>query len=252
MDTQLNGQLPHGVKPDVPVNDAGDEQQPGPAMTMTPFVVQPVPSTVLFTRIHGMLQVVTAVDVPTFVPPAQVIAWGGRVFVREGEGDQARYVEALAYVVPVEVAPEPAPRRIQPTVGRVVLYHPSHVPDKKQPYPALITHVWSEQCVNLEVSNDGSFPLPDFDRLPTSVTLLMPDEPAPLGGAFARWMPFQQGQAAKTEAAEGVLQRRCGDLARAVAHLAAHVANDGSRIRDEVTNCLLGEAPRDEAPTAKT
>lgn len=43
-----------------------------------------------------------------------------------------------------------------PTVGRIVHYHTE---GKDQPNAAVITHVWSDDCVNLHVFRDGSFPL---------------------------------------------------------------------------------------------
>jgi hypothetical protein len=84
---------------------------------------------------------------------------------------------------------------IKPTVGRVVLYTPSPnaLAEKKgQPYPAIITHVWSDECVNLFVCPDGSFG--PHDMVHTSV--LYSEGEAP--GTW-RWMPYQMGQAAKTE-----------------------------------------------------
>lgn len=56
----------------------------------------------------------------------------------------------------------------EPTVGRIVHYNPEEAPtDKKQPYPAAITHVWTPTCVNLRVLNDFSFPM--LDVVTTSV-----------------------------------------------------------------------------------
>lgn len=47
----------------------------------------------------------------------------------------------------------------KPTVGRIVLYRPQASTGKSQLYPAIITHVWSDSCVNLHVFNDDSWPL---------------------------------------------------------------------------------------------
>lgn len=58
----------------------------------------------------------------------------------------------------------------KPTVGRIVHYHVDES-KKEQPYPAVITHVWGDECVNLAVLDDGSFPLSNTDKNPTSVEL---------------------------------------------------------------------------------
>ena len=69
-----------------------------------------------------------------------------------------------------------------PTIGRVVLYHPDPNPKSDgEPYPAIITHVWSETYVNLAVMQDGSAPLLDT-LTPTSVVY----EESQSGG-FPRW-----------------------------------------------------------------
>ena len=92
---------------------------------------------------------------------------------------------------------------IPPTVGRVVLYHPStndpggNIPGG--PLAAIIARVHSDTLVNLMViSPDGS----PFGR--TSVCLLQSDEQRARHqtGPYCEWMPYQKGQAAKTEALE--------------------------------------------------
>lgn len=61
----------------------------------------------------------------------------------------------------------------KPSVGRIVYYTPLNTGkerDRKgQPFPATITHVWGDDCVNLAVANDGSFNLREDERHPTSV-----------------------------------------------------------------------------------
>lgn len=53
---------------------------------------------------------------------------------------------------------------VTPTVGRIVLYtspKADHNPHKGfQPYPAVVTHVWTPTSINVHVQNDPDFPLP--------------------------------------------------------------------------------------------
>ena len=102
---------------------------------------------------------------------------------------------------------------IKPTVGRVVWFYPSQNtaeagfarhPDGGGPYAALIAHVWNDHMVNLSVfdANGAAHPR-------TSVPMLHGECDVP-EHAFCGWMPYQKGQAAKTEAAEKgiVLEQR--------------------------------------------
>jgi len=96
---------------------------------------------------------------------------------------------------------------IKPTVGRVVLFHPNsgypHVaaPSNGDPVPALIVRIWGDRMVNL-----GGFDANDAPFGATSVTLCHDDaeigHAKSEGRAYACWMPYQLGQAAKTEALE--------------------------------------------------
>lgn len=91
---------------------------------------------------------------------------------------------------------------IKPSIGRVVWYHPTeNDPGGKsssgQPQSALIAHVWSDTCVNLAIFDANGVP---YNK--TSVLLLQDDNPAPSGGGYAEWMPYQKGQAAKTDQLE--------------------------------------------------
>ncbi len=61
----------------------------------------------------------------------------------------------------------------------------------------MIVHVWGDRMVNLVVFDSNGRSLAR-----TSVTLLQDDEPKPEYGRFASWMPYQKGQAAKTEQLE--------------------------------------------------
>jgi hypothetical protein len=86
---------------------------------------------------------------------------------------------------------------IQPTVGRIVWFFPSIEVGRDpngQPLGAMVAKVLSDRCVNLTVSHaDGStYPA-------QNVQLLQDDDAAP-DTAYACWMPFQKGQAAKHDA----------------------------------------------------
>ncbi|MEN6540880.1 MAG: hypothetical protein ABFC67_14830 [Mizugakiibacter sp.] len=88
---------------------------------------------------------------------------------------------------------------IKPTVGRVVHYTPG--PTEKipgngsgQPLAALIAFVHSDSCVNLAV-----FDANGNNHSRTSVPLVQDDTGLLPEWGFAQWMPYQKGQAAKTE-----------------------------------------------------
>ncbi|MFD1558331.1 hypothetical protein ACFSHT_22320 [Paraburkholderia silviterrae] len=92
---------------------------------------------------------------------------------------------------------------IKPTIGRIVWFHPEqsypHLVqhDKTQPLAAIVTYVWSDTLVNLSVfDQDGK------QYAATSVFLHQGDESVMTNGPYAEWMPYQKGQAAKTEALE--------------------------------------------------
>lgn len=90
---------------------------------------------------------------------------------------------------------------ISPTIGRVVWYRPSltdHATMKiidDQPLSAMIAYVWSDHLVNLTVSDHGG-----ATHARPSVALRQGDEHDPADAPFCEWMPYQKGQAAKTEA----------------------------------------------------
>lgn len=102
--------------------------------------------------------------------------------------------------------------RIFPTVGRVVWYWPSAEETKRrfmsdkhmrqedvggpQPFAAQIVYVLNNRTVNLSVTDHHGRVHARHD-----VQLVQDGEEAPKG-AYCRWMPYQVGQAAKTEAAE--------------------------------------------------
>lgn len=91
---------------------------------------------------------------------------------------------------------------IQPSIGRVVWFTPSVNDDPradiKQPLIGHVAYVWNDRLVNLAVFDQNGNSLGGR----TSVQLLQDDDLKPEHGYFASWMPYQKGQAAKTEAAE--------------------------------------------------
>lgn len=83
---------------------------------------------------------------------------------------------------------------IRPTIGRVVWYFRGQ---SDQPEAALVTYVHSDQCINI-----GGFDK-DGRHIAASEVYLHQDGDLPEGLAnWCEWMPYQKGQAAKTEAAE--------------------------------------------------
>lgn len=107
---------------------------------------------------------------------------------------------------------------IRPTVGRVVLFHPAlsdELKYKGQPLAALIAYVHSDTLVNLAV-----FDHTGRSHGRTSIRLMQDgDELGPIGddtlepeSAFAFWMPYQKGQAAKTEDVTATLEARVKDI----------------------------------------
>lgn len=86
---------------------------------------------------------------------------------------------------------------ISPTIGRVVWYYKPGMSHVEQALPAIVSFVHSDTCINVGGFDAMGKPFSD-----TSVVLLQ-DEGSygnPSGGAWACWMPYQKGQAAKTEA----------------------------------------------------
>ena len=90
---------------------------------------------------------------------------------------------------------------IKPTVGRVVLYTPLktdglvYTPGEK--LAAIVCKVWSDTCVNLAV-----FDANGIATNRTSVPLIQEDNQPVPEGFYCEWMPYQIGQAAKTEELE--------------------------------------------------
>ena len=83
---------------------------------------------------------------------------------------------------------------ISPTIGRVVLVQGT---GSNQAQPALVSYVWNDRLINV-----GGFDRNGAPFAATSVSLLQDDDAPPTAGMYAEWMPYQKGQAAKTEALE--------------------------------------------------
>lgn len=83
---------------------------------------------------------------------------------------------------------------IKPTIGRVVWYYP--IDAIYEPLAAIICHVWSNYCVNLAYFDENG-----VAANATSVPLHQDGIGAKPQRFFCEWMPYQLGQAAKTEEA---------------------------------------------------
>lgn len=87
---------------------------------------------------------------------------------------------------------------IAPTVGRVVWFYKwVDGQGHKGPMAAHVAFVHSEKMVNLMVIDENGEP-----RAQTSVSLCQDDTQDAPGHDYCAWMPYQKGQAAKTEALE--------------------------------------------------
>ena len=89
---------------------------------------------------------------------------------------------------------------IQPTVGRVVLFHQGTAdifPGSHETRAAIVAHVWGDRMVNLCVIDANG-----DTHSRASVPLVQPEDEAPANGFYCEWMPYQKGQAAKTEEME--------------------------------------------------
>ena len=90
---------------------------------------------------------------------------------------------------------------IEPTVGRVVNFFPGPFfqgtrIERAQPLAAIVVHVHDSRLVNLTVFDSVGFPCRAL------MVQLLQDDDKPAGNQWAEWMPYQKGQAAKTEQLE--------------------------------------------------
>lgn len=90
---------------------------------------------------------------------------------------------------------------IKPTVGRVVWFRPgSNDPlfgETEQPLAAIIAHVQSDNAVNLGVLDTTG-----NHHSRQSVQLVQDGEDGSTAAGYCEWMPYQKGQATKTEQLE--------------------------------------------------
>lgn len=97
---------------------------------------------------------------------------------------------------------------IKPTVGRIVWYTPSQNDKERiayndQPLAAIVVYVHQDGLVKLAVFDaNGDHHTRGF------VPLLQDDDARPEDGFYCEWMPYQKGQAAKTESLEQQLKER--------------------------------------------
>lgn len=109
--------------------------------------------------------------------------------------------------------------RIEPTVGRVVWFYQSAntsdsgfvPPSPGEPLAAIIAKVWNVNLVNLAV-----FDANGVAHSRTSVPLIQDDGPPLYQGYYCTWMPYQLGQAKKTE--EAYISQVHESLQRVAAH----------------------------------
>lgn len=85
---------------------------------------------------------------------------------------------------------------IKPTIGRVVWYWPKQNARDIQPMAAMVTWVHSDTLVNLVVFDSEGH---SYSRVEIP---LSQDETTKPVEEFCEWMPYQKGQAAKTEEIE--------------------------------------------------
>lgn len=89
---------------------------------------------------------------------------------------------------------------IKPTVARMVWFWPNgYIPNSDgngQPWAGTVAHVHNNTMVNLSVID------PDGERSGRSSVPLLQEEGESSEFPCCTWMPYQKGQAAKTEAAE--------------------------------------------------
>lgn len=149
--------------------------------------------------------------------------------------------------------------RITPTVGRIVLYRKSTndtdlASRGNQPLAAIIACVWSDTMVNLHVIDANG-----VGHARQIVRLVQEgDEIREFNEAYAFWMPYQRGQAAKNDDDIAKLTVRIDALEAALANLAHQEISGTSDIRIPqgltesagIESGAQSEDPGDQAPQA--
>lgn len=137
---------------------------------------------------------------------------------------------------------------IKPTVGRVVLVKGPNIPPEG--WPALITAVWSDFCINVAGFTTGGSP---FAR--SSLELAQEGRPIHSLGEYAEWMPFQKGQAAKTEALAaqlaGQAQRQAGMSMDAIARVCHEVNRAYCQALGDMSQPTWEDAPERQRASAR-
>lgn len=89
---------------------------------------------------------------------------------------------------------------IEPGIGRIVHFYPAGHAPGALPHAAMVVGISSERVINLAIwDHEG------HHYHGTDVQLLQDDDVPTEGHCHAEWMPFQKGQAAKTEALQAQL-----------------------------------------------
>lgn len=89
---------------------------------------------------------------------------------------------------------------IEPGIGRIVHFYPAGHAPGALPHAAMIVGISSERVINLAIwDHEG------HHYHGTDVQLLQDNDVPTEGQCHAEWMPFQKGQAAKTEALQAQL-----------------------------------------------
>lgn len=135
---------------------------------------------------------------------------------------------------------------IKPTVGRVVYYYPKSSEGLGDgPLAAIVCHVHNDGVVNLGVLGpDGT------SHARQSVILVQDGDDTSFFLCHCEWMPFQKGQAAKTEKVTDDYEKRLNLLGSHVQRLRDENANLSGRIADlESKPCQQSAKPSEPTST---